>query len=332
MITARNFILSIFAGICLTSCMITDNIRTIQVEIMKPGVFTFPDQVDTVAIFKRDLYKSDTCKFGYYSLNRSVTDTTIHFKELSNHCVDALAKFIKNEGYFKKVNYYRDSLNYLWADNQKFSSIKELYKGIHSDFYIFLDYFSFNKIEISSTYDFFYAEARLFWTINFKTDTASYIYNQVDTLIYEGPEYNIDVTKNKGPELELMNASEYLGKYFGTKIIPSWVQVERMYYKSSNSEMLKAEKFALNNDWLKAAEIWKMETKNKNHRIGAKACYNMALACEMEGKSDAAIDWLVKSYNVYSKNETEHKANCQRYINILAIRKKEIEQLGKQIR
>lgn len=58
----------------------------------------------------------------------------------------------------------------------------------------------------------------------------------------------------------------------------------------------------------------------------------MAVAAEMEGKHDVSIDWLVKSYSALPVNNSEHKANCQRYINVLAIRKKEIERLGKQIR
>ena len=96
--------------------------------------------------------------------------------------------------------------------------------------------------------------------------------------------------------------------------------------------MLLAEKYALNNEWLKAAEIWNKLSKNKNPRIAAKACYNMALACEMEGKLDAAIDWLVQSYSTLKENNEEHKQNCQRYLAVLALRKKEIAKLEHQVR
>jgi hypothetical protein len=58
----------------------------------------------------------------------------------------------------------------------------------------------------------------------------------------------------------------------------------------------------------------------------------MALACEMEGEMDEAIDWLNKSSPVLSENNAEHKANCKRYIDILVMRKKEMERLGKQVR
>ncbi len=82
--------------------------------------------------------------------------------------------------------------------------------------------------------------------------------------------------------------------------MPSWIPVERKYYNSGNPRMIAAEKYALANDWLKAAEVWNKESKNANQKIAAKACYNLALACEMEGKYDLAIDWLIKSYGILS--------------------------------
>jgi len=98
--------------------------------------------------------------------------------------------------------------------------------------------------------------------------------------------------------------------------------------------MLLAEKYAFQNDWLKAAELWKRLTTNKNQKIAAKASYNMALACEMEGKHDVAIDWLVKSFSILKENSDSdvHKQNCQRYIAVLTLRKKELERLAKQVR
>jgi hypothetical protein len=58
---------------------------------------------------------------------------------------------------------------------------------------------------------------------------------------------------------------------------------------------------------------------------------NMALACEMEGKHDLAIDWLVKSFSILNGNDAVYKKNCQRYIAVLTQRKKELEKLAKQV-
>lgn len=178
----------------------------------------------------------------------------------------------------------------------------------------------------------FKTQANLLWTIAFKTDSIAYSYQQTDTLFFD----RAQVRQFSGPGDKILkhlltNSCEYLGRSFGTKVIPSWIPVQRLYYKSKNRNMLEAERFAIKQDWLKAAEIWNKETKNKNWKIAAKACFNMALTCEMEGNPDVGIEWLEKSSLSLNKDDGMHKINCQRYINILTGRKKEIEKLGKQV-
>jgi hypothetical protein len=299
---------------------------------MKPGLFIYPENIQNVAVIKRDLYQSDTCRFDYLDPVQVKSDTTIKYSELSNRCVDAVASYLKESGYFKKVRNYRDSLNSEWNLNYGIYSPEMIFSKLKSDMLIFLDYFKFNYIFISNQMNDVYLAAGLSWTIIVKNDTAAYVYNQIDTLDYYDGELKSFNLEKDGHDKVIADASGYLGESFGKKIVPSWLQVNRMYYRSSNPDMLKAEQYALSNEWLKAAEIWNRETKNKNQKIVAKSCYNMALAAEMEGQIDVAIDWLVRSFSALPEANKEHQANCQRYINILAMRKKEIERLDKQIR
>lgn len=326
----KKIILLVLLAISFTSCLITDQVSSIQIEIMKPGIFIFPEDFDTVAVFNRNTIKHDTCAITYFP-NFKVYRDTVNYRKLSNTCVDALSGFLKEQGYFRHTINYRDSLITLLSDTLNPITPTELFRKTKSDICIFLDYMNFNDIRYNYNQE-FYTKAALFWTIGFKNDSIFYTYRQIDTLYYEnnGQAYNLSsIDKIK---LHMFDASYYLGQSFGTKLIPNWVSAERMYYRSNNRDMLKAEQLALNQNWLKAAEIWNRETKNKNQRIAAKACFNLALACEMEGKYDLAFDWITKSYSVLTKNNEEHKANCQRYINVLAIRKKEVERLGKQVR
>jgi hypothetical protein len=96
--------------------------------------------------------------------------------------------------------------------------------------------------------------------------------------------------------------------------------------------MRKAETYLKNSDWLKAGKIYNKQTQNKNQKIAAKSCWNMAVACEMEEKYDLAIEWLIDSNNVLTKNNLQHRLNCLQYMRDLALRKVEVEKLEKQIR
>ena len=320
------------AFISLSGCIMSYQVRPLQVEVMKPGIFIFPEEIDKAALFKRDVFKSDTCKFRYENYTNSVVDSTIRYSVLSNQCVDALADFLKNAGYFLEIKNYRDSLNnFLLSDSEKITTA-ELVKKTQADIFIFLDFYYLKNTQVSVSLNYLATSAFLSWTVALKNDSTTFIYNQADTLVFEGGHFDKFNLEKDGFSPILKNVSRYMGEQFGAKIIPSWITVERMYYRSNNQDMLNAEKYALKNEWLKAAEIWNKETKNKNPKIVAKASYNMALAAEMEGKHDAAIDWLVRSYSALKTPDFEHQANCQRYINVLAMRKKEIEKLKRQVR
>lgn len=332
MLSARNSLLFILLFSGMSSCLITERARTIPIEIMKPGIFGISKDL-TVALINRDLFQSDTCMFTWFDGFKEMSDTTIKYRTLSDTCMNALARYLEKEDYFLKVINYGDSLNYLFKDPANIENRSELYERTKSDVCIFLDFLHFNTIHIHLKYSPTPLDivAKLLWTVSMKNDSLSYGYKQIDTLFYDETQLSPYLFNNKPPKKLLNNSCQYLGRFFGTKAIPSWLQVDRLYYKSNNLDMLQAEKYALENDWLKAAEIWNKETKNKSPRIAAKACYNMALACEMEARLDAGIDWLVKSYSILPQNNLEHRNNCLRYVNILVTRKKEIERLGKQL-
>jgi hypothetical protein len=330
---ARKILTLFLLAINLSSCMITDSARTTQIEIMKPAIFNLPEEIRSVAIINRAPYQLDSLPYQYLNVNKIETDTLVKYRTLSNNCVDALSGFFEKEGYFGKVNNYRDSLAVIYSSNEiGIITAEELFRKTKSDICIFLDRFNFNVVALYGFSDMVANGAALSWSIVIKTDTLSYLYNQMDTLVYEASDFPLNLNDHAKLNLLVTNSSEYLGRFFGSKIIPTWLTVERLYYKSRNQNMLFAEKYALNNEWLKAAEIWNKQSKNKNPRMAAKACYNMALACEMEGKLDAAIDWLVQSHSILKVNNEEHKENCKRYITVLALRKKEIDKLAHQVR
>lgn len=314
-----------------TSCETTYNMKSIRIEVMKPGIFGIPKDL-TVAVSNRDLFQSDTCSFRYYNGWDIKKDTLIKYHVLSNACVDAMADHLTKEGYFKQVINYRDSLTDFLKNTKSQDDRKRLFKTTKSDVCVFLDFLHFNTSFIAGDQCLFFSRVDLLWTIISKNDSVSYGYQQTDTLCYDESQVNRYSYKTHMPRQLLNNSCQYLGEFMGKKVIPTWIPVERMYYGSHNLFMQKAEKYARRNDWIKAAELWNRQTKSKNNGIATKAMYNMALACEMEGKPELSVDWLVKSNSKQIREDKNHKENCERYKKVLALRKSEIEKLGTQIR
>jgi hypothetical protein len=334
MIAKKYFLLLFVVMVNTTSCKITDFTRSIYIEIMKPVASPIPENVKTVAIFNRAIFDNDSLTLYNFGRGNLQRDSTLNEFDLSNFCLDGLTSFFEQEAYFQEVINYNvnDSISNTPKGPIKSYKSSVLFETTGADALIFLDFLQFEN-EVSVFYDATYrTRAALSWSIVFRDDTPSNIYNQIDTLFFNKSQYADIQHKNQNKKEIYQDAARYLGKRFGTKIIPSWIFDERTYYQSYQPEMQKAEKYAKNYEWLNAGAIWNKQSNNKNQKIAAKACYNMALACEMEGKYDMAIGWLVDSNNILTKNNFEHRANCQQYMRFLTLRKYEVERLEKQIR
>ncbi len=149
-----------------------------------------------------------------------------------------------------------------------------------------------------------------------KKSEMIYSHIKTDTIKWSEPAYNLNKAKKILPPRKdaVLNAADIAGSNFAEFVAPHWMEVERMYYKSGQIEMKKTDELIKQNLWFEAAKIWKKNTTNKNKKIAAKSMYNLALACEMNGDMDAAIDWAVKSFYARHK-DIYHSGACQKYIN-----------------
>lgn len=325
----RNYSLSVLFLLVLASCSITEHIGEMQLEVMRPGLLNIPEHADTIAVLYDQSGAKDST-FAFFDGRKLINYSVTNFDALFAACTDTLYANLGKTSYFRKIYYYADSLDLTRDDDKVY--VDYLFRRTKSDVCIVLRRIDFERGIIMNDQNMSMIPVQLRWTILFRNDTTAYFYHQADTLTYDSPVISA-LVKNNNAEQLLKNAVEYLGKSCAEKLIPGWIPVERMYYRSGNPEMRKAEKFARQNDWISAAEIWNKNSKSPNEKIAAKAAFNMGLACEMEGKPDLAIDWVVQSANKKSFVDNEiHRKNCQRYIIILNRRKKDIEKLNRQIR
>ncbi len=160
-----------------------------------------------------------------------------------------------------------------------------------------------------------------------------YFYNRVDSISWYMEGNNKDAVLDLLPKRKnaIREAASISGINFAKFLVPHWIEVERIYYQSGNIQLKEAEKLMQKGKWLEAAKIWKNNIDNKNEKIAAKSMFNLALACEMEGKYDAAIDWAVKSYQLLGSKNELHKLHCTNYIQILSLRKRDIKNIERQL-
>lgn len=164
-------------------------------------------------------------------------------------------------------------------------------------------------------------------------DSVHYLYQKTDTTWWEGEAFSQLEMRKKlpPPQTAVLEGAAEAGRAFAQKLAPHWETVERVLYLSGNYELQAATQLALNNEWLQAAEIWKRHIASPNKNIVAKCTFNLALASEMAGNFEAALDWAIRSYYIFNEQNPEHAARCKAYIRILSQRKAEISQLDNQL-
>lgn len=156
-------------------------------------------------------------------------------------------------------------------------------------------------------------------------------FQKIDTIEWVEPAYTLREAKRMLPPRKdaVYNAADLAATEFVEFLVPHWINVERLYYKSGHTDLKMTKKMIEQNRWLEAAEIWKKNVSNKNKMIAAKSMFNLGLACEMNGDIDAAIDWITKSFLLIGNQNEIHAFNCTNYIKVLAQRKLDIKRMEK---
>ncbi len=93
--------------------------------------------------------------------------------------------------------------------------------------------------------------------------------------------------------------SNDVGHAYALRLLPVRISVVRDYYVKGTSNFKVAKRKAQLNQWNEAGEYWQKDTDNSKMKIAGRACYNMAILCEINGDLDKAITWAQKAYADY---------------------------------
>ncbi len=108
-------------------------------------------------------------------------------------------------------------------------------------------------------------------------------------------------------------------------INPGEFQAERYYYNGGDSSMIKADQALKEGKWGRAESKWKWLAYNaKDSTLQAKASYNMAVACERDGRINQSLGFARRSQRINPDKHTEE------YIRILEKRISDYDEQVKQ--
>lgn len=154
-----------------------------------------------------------------------------------------------------------------------------------------------------------------------------------DELVYNNPVVSVGKGINPmkayeaimGRKEAVLDRSKYMGMEYAERILPYKHRVNRDYFVRGTDNFKIAQRRAQAGDWDGAAELWQLETQNRDQKVAGRACYNMAISNEINGDLESAIQWASKSYTDYEIND------ALRYLKTLKYRANQKRRLDQQV-
>jgi Family of unknown function (DUF6340) len=107
------------------------------------------------------------------------------------------------------------------------------------------------------------------------------------------------------------------GEEYVERFLPGYYKVKRDLYKRGKgnfkSHFLAGFRKSEVANWEGAYDVWKGIAENANNKNAGRACLNLAVACEVLGKTDEALSWAKKAYEDYGNKLGREYANKLKY-------------------
>jgi len=292
----------------LSSCY---SVKRFSSEVMYPAKNTINNNItDIVLINKSYLPKSKAKHAGIYYEHKNyfretynkdsvVSDNALYslahgLKETMRYNVvdnDTIEKIKCEEGSFLKPLLYSDVKTICAVYNTDAAVSLETFYSFDSLFNVYDDgHQIIRMVHLISAYKFYYPDkdGRLYTFANKYYDDT--LYWAVNGGFFE--DLSDDIISRKDALYEMSYRS---GMNFAKEIAPYWQEIDRYYFVNSKDEMIVAGQYADNNEWLKAAEVWRRLTDSDKKSTSTLAKFNMAVASEMSGELDMALYWINKA-------------------------------------
>lgn len=323
----------------ISSCV---SYKKLTIEIVKPAGYHIPPEIKKLSIVSRNLkYESDTLQ-NYYARNNHLIKDKILFNTDSlarKTCIDSLAVNLLKQNRFDTIFIY--PINYFplikvkKVGPNKADWYKIITQETKTDGLIILDMFScFYSNQENEGSD---AGANVvtsniwtFYDANKQKITDRFV--QIDTLYWDGRDEN-GVKKVRIPAKKeaITLSAGVIGENFSKHLLPSWTTVYRDIMVCNNVDLKNAGELALKSNWETATDIWKKYAESRNRRNQIVGLYNLALASEMNGDVDRAIELTDRAAKASTgflwslENEMVRK-----YSAVLYQRKNELKKLSSQ--
>lgn len=323
------FKIFLFCLIGLTASSCASYYATLTIETPKPAKEELPADIQSITLLNRSMskeflqHREDSLQ-NYFYRNGYQLSAIVLDSLAADTTIRALAELMLESGRYDVVvpverNIKRDLSYDLIPDTLSSLTVRQLCKQYNTDALLVMEQFipkvmtdytedKYNDKYSGTTYS-FYASLDLKYDALFRIYKPGSKTREIqlsDTIYWESSEDNLTRLFSKLPSIKnaVISAGIKVALDVDSKISPSWVPEKRGYFlfslKSDSGQQLINE-----NKTDEAKAFWMEKEHSTNKKIRSRAEYNLALASELEGDLDKAIEWGLKSFYTQYDYRTE---------------------------
>lgn len=316
--------------------------KKFSIEVYKPADYSIGNDIRKVALVSRNLkYPADTLQHYQVHNHRLIKDKKwFNTDSLAiKTCLDSLSSQLNSRHKFdsvwvmpitfvqpKRVTEIRPAVN---------SWYQSISQKTGADLLIFLDMFScfYNQSNEGNGASANVVTSNIWSVYQVNKQKLVDRFSQVDTLYWDSYDENGRYSGIKIPDKinAVSLAAGVIGENYSKHILPDWTKVDRNYLIIDQAEFNKAIDYAQKGKWEEASKIWQNQLTYSSKKKKVVALYNLALASEMKGEIDQAINYtddaakLSSGFFLATLNEAVRK-----YSVVLHQRRNEINKLNLQ--
>jgi len=283
------------------------------IDVLEPAEIFLPENINSLLVTSNvfaDTSENAGTKFIIFG--ESIIDTVFRDSVLAAKSLTTLSEMLDDIGRIATV--IDDSVGNGFPDKpgeyteSHVVKIRQLCKQSNTDAFLILSSFSKEIVydiyygDFGTSYGEFQLTFATRWLL-INPFTSKLIDSKIirDTLYLPDPKpFNQSEKDNYKKSIDLLlEAATLAGLEYGSYISPHYAQTRRMIFVAGNKAIKKGYAKAKTGNWKDAAIYWREALSVPDDKVRAQACFNLALANEMEGLLEPALGWAKESYRFF---------------------------------
>jgi hypothetical protein len=339
------FFIVIVGAVFFTSCT---NLLYTTLDVLRPAKVAFANDANDLLIINNTV--NQPAEYGHKSefLHESPRNVSIQTDSMSIFCLGALTEDIEGKDFFSSVQLIPNTINtgaeFFRSMKLDEDSVKNLCSKYNVNVILSLDKMKVtddlteNYLTESGTYlSSIELKFETSWSIHYLNRPEITSVHFKDTVYWESESFNRKKGFDNLPKREdaLVDGALNVGHKAVNRFIPYWDKADRYFFNPNIKLMTQGMDSVYVKNWKSAISLWETEyNKTHNTWIKAQAANNIAIAYEIEGDLDNAIDYATKSYYEFREMtivDYNSYARLYDYIIELTQRKNELVILKQQL-